>query len=387
MYLTRLQALGFKSFAQKLDMPFQKGITCVVGPNGCGKSNVVDALRWALGEQRPRSLRSGSMGDVIFLGRARASLGHGEVSLTLDNSQKVLPTEFSEVTLTRRLFRSGESDYLITQNSVSPERHSKPADGHRAGHAIVLCDRTGMVDEIISDNAEERRRCFEEAAGVTRYKIRRKSAWNRLISVRQDLQRMEDWLGKSNAKCPRFSGKSARPSCTKPCRTNCATSKSNWRDSNILSWRTKPCPMREEMAFLREDVEISETQMTTLEAKLEEMRADLADRDRVLAQANAEIAQHVALVHRKDREIGVAREEVRGIRAFFGTRRTAAGVLKKRGSPTRKKARKPPRKTGEPPRNNSKPRNRNAKRTPPISKRTRATWTRNAHRSMHKNPN
>ncbi|MDA0708964.1 MAG: AAA family ATPase, partial [bacterium] len=116
MHLTRLHALGFKSFAQKLDMPFEKGVTCVVGPNGCGKSNVVDALRWALGEQRPRSLRSGSMGDVIFAGtRTRKPLGMSEVSITLDNSLKLLPTDFSEVTITRRLFRSGESDYLLNK--------------------------------------------------------------------------------------------------------------------------------------------------------------------------------------------------------------------------------------------------------------------------------
>ena len=140
MHLTRLQALGFKSFAQKLDMPFQKGITCVVGPNGCGKSNVVDALRWALGEQRPRSLRSGSMGDVIFSGtRSRKPLGMSEVSLTLDNSKKVLPTEFSEVTITRRLFRSGESDYLLNKIPCRLKDIQNLLMDTGSGHAVFLC--------------------------------------------------------------------------------------------------------------------------------------------------------------------------------------------------------------------------------------------------------
>ena len=108
MYLSRLTAFGFKSFAQKLEIPLDKGITCVVGPNGCGKSNVVDALRWALGEQRARSLRSHQMDDVIFSGsRSRKPRGMSEVSVTIDNSDGLLPVEYSEVTVTRRLFRSG----------------------------------------------------------------------------------------------------------------------------------------------------------------------------------------------------------------------------------------------------------------------------------------
>ena len=318
MHLTRLQALGFKSFAQKLDMPFQKGITCVVGPNGCGKSNVVDALRWALGEQRPRSLRSGSMGDVIFSGtRSRKPLGMAEVSLTLDNSQKVLPTEFSEVTLTRRLFRSGESDYLINKIPCRLKDIQNLLMDTGLGTQSSYVIEQGMVDEIISDNAEERRRCFEEAAGVTRYKIRRKSAWNRLISVRQDLQRMEDWLGEIQRQVSSLQRQERKARLYKALSDELRDLEIKLARFQYFELADKAVPLREEMAFLREDVEISETQMTTLEAKLEAMRAELADQDQVLAQANAEIAQHVALVHRKDREIGVAREEVRGIRAFL----------------------------------------------------------------------
>ncbi|MGA1200083.1 MAG: AAA family ATPase, partial [Candidatus Latescibacterota bacterium] len=177
-------------------MPFQKGVTCVVGPNGCGKSNVVDALRWALGEQRPRSLRSGSMGDVIFSGtRTRKPLGMSEVSITLDNSLKQLPTDFAEVTITRRLFRSGESDYLLNKIPcrLKDIQNLLMDTGLGAQSSYVISQ--GMVDEIISDNADERRHIFEEAAGVTRYKIRRRSAWNRLLAVQQDLQRIDDIFG------------------------------------------------------------------------------------------------------------------------------------------------------------------------------------------------
>ncbi len=318
MHLTRLQALGFKSFAQKLDMPLQKGITCVVGPNGCGKSNVVDALRWALGEQRPRSLRSGSMGDVIFSGtRSRKPLGMAEVSLTLDNSQKVLPTEFSEVTITRRLFRSGESDYLLNKIPCRLKDIQNLLMDTGLGTQSSYVIEQGMVDEIISDNAEERRRCFEEAAGVTRYKIRRRSAWNRLIAVQQDLQRMEDWLGEIQRQVASLQRQERKARLYK-------TLSDELRDLEIKLARfqyfdlaDQSGPLREEMAFLKEDIEISDTDMTTLEAQLEEMRAELTDQDRALSEANIELSQHVERVHGKDSEILVAREELRNIHAFL----------------------------------------------------------------------
>ena len=318
MHLTRLQTLGFKSFAQKLDMPFQKGITCVVGPNGCGKSNVVDALRWALGEQRPRSLRSGSMGDVIFSGtRSRKPLGMAEVSLTLDNSQKVLPTEFSEVTITRRLFRSGESDYLLNKIPCRLKDIQNLLMDTGLGTQSSYVIEQGMVDEIISDNAEERRRCFEEAAGVTRYKIRRRSAWNRLIAVQQDLQRMEDWLGEIQRQVASLQRQERKARLYK-------TLSDELRDLEIKLARfqyfdlaDQSGPLREEMVFLKEDIEISETAMTTLEAQIEEMRVELTDQDRALAEANIELSQHVERVHGKDSEILVAREELRNIHAFL----------------------------------------------------------------------
>ena len=299
-------------------MPFHNGITCVVGPNGCGKSNVVDALRWALGEQRPRSLRSGSMGDVIFSGtRSRKPLGMAEVSLTLDNSKKVLPTEFSEVTITRRLFRSGESDYLLNKIPCRLKDIQNLLMDTGLGTQSAYVIEQGMVDEIISDNAEERRRCFEEAAGVTRYKIRRRSAWNRLIAVQQDLQRMEDWLGEIQRQVASLQRQERKARLYK-------TVSDELRDLEIKLARfqyfdlaDQSGPLREEMAFLKEDIEISDTDMTTLEAQLEEMRAELTDQDRALSEANIELSQHVERVHGKDSEILVAREEVRNIQAFL----------------------------------------------------------------------
>lgn len=193
MYLSRLEVLGFKSFARKTNIDFHDGMTAIVGPNGCGKSNVVDAIRWVLGEQRAGLLRSENMQNVIFNGtRTQKPLGMAEVSLTIQNSRSVLPIEYSEVVITRRLFRSGESQYLLNQ---SPCRLKDIVDlfldtgmGSNAYSVIEL----SMVEKILNGKPEERRQIFEEAAGVTKYKIRRKAAFRKLEATEQDLIRLSD---------------------------------------------------------------------------------------------------------------------------------------------------------------------------------------------------
>ena len=193
MYLSKIEIIGFKSFAQRIDVNFDAGVTSIVGPNGCGKTNIVDAIRWALGEQRYSTLRSDKMEDVIFNGtKNRKPLGLAEVSLTIENTKGILPTEYSEVTITRRVFRSGESEYLL--NKV-PCRLKDILDlfmdtgmGSDAYSVIEL----KMVETILSDKTDERRKLFEEAAGVTKYKFRRKAAMRKLESVQQDLTRVND---------------------------------------------------------------------------------------------------------------------------------------------------------------------------------------------------
>src|ERR1051326_6123829 len=193
MYLSKIEVIGFKSFAQRINLNFDTGVTAIVGPNGCGKTNIVDAIRWALGEQRYSTLRSDKMEDVIFNGtKSRKPLGLAEVSLSIENTKGILPPEYSEVTVTRRVFRSGESEYLL--NKV-PCRLKDILDlfmdtgmGSDAYSVIEL----KMVETILSDKTDERRRLFEEAAGVTKYKFRRKAAMRKLESVQQDLMRVSD---------------------------------------------------------------------------------------------------------------------------------------------------------------------------------------------------
>ena len=193
MHLTKLEIFGFKSFAQKVTVKFDDGLTGVIGPNGCGKSNIVDAIRWVLGEQRPSVLRCDRMDNLIFGGtETRKPLGLAEVSLYIENNKSILPSEYSELKLTRRLFRSGDSEYQINNQTVRlMDITNLFADTGMGADAYSVIELK-MVEQILSDNAQERRRLFEEAAGIKKYKARRRSALLKLETTQLELTRLED---------------------------------------------------------------------------------------------------------------------------------------------------------------------------------------------------
>ncbi len=191
--LKRLELIGFKSFADKTQFDFTAGITAVVGPNGSGKSNIVDAVRWILGEQSAKSLRGGEMADVIFNGStSRRSLGLAEVTMTFDNSRGILSTGDTEVQITRRVYRSGEGEYLINQQ---PSRLRDIKDlflGSGAGGGAYCIIEQGRVDVLLQSSTRERRTIFEEAAGISRFKARKTETLRKLERVDQNLQRLRD---------------------------------------------------------------------------------------------------------------------------------------------------------------------------------------------------
>ncbi len=193
MYLARLEILGFKSFAQKTEVNFNQGVTSIVGPNGCGKTNIVDAIRWCLGEQRSSALRSDKMENVIFNGSTnKKPMGMAEVSLTIQNNKGILPTEYSEVTITRRIFRSGESEYLLNKNICRLKDITNLFMDTGIGANAYSVIELKMIETILSSKAEERRILFEEAAGVNKYKLRRRLALRKLDEVKADLVRVND---------------------------------------------------------------------------------------------------------------------------------------------------------------------------------------------------
>ena len=195
MYLKNIEVHGFKSFAQKINFEFHNGITGIVGPNGSGKSNVGDAVRWVLGEQSAKQLRGGNMQDVIFSGtETRKPLSFASVAITLDNSDHKLPVEFNEVTVTRRLYRSGESEYLINGSACRlkdiNEMFYDTGIG-KEGYSII---GQGQIDKILSGKPEDRRELFDEAAGIVKYKRRKNTTIKKLEDEQQNLVRVTDIL-------------------------------------------------------------------------------------------------------------------------------------------------------------------------------------------------
>ena len=195
MYLKNIEVHGFKSFAQKINFEFHNGITGIVGPNGSGKSNVGDAVRWVLGEQSAKQLRGGNMQDVIFSGtETRKPLSYASVAITLDNSDHKLPVDYNEVTVTRRLYRSGESEYLINGSACRlkdiNEMFYDTGIG-KEGYSII---GQGQIDKILSGKPEERRELFDEAAGIVKFKRRKNTTIKKLEEERQNLVRVTDIL-------------------------------------------------------------------------------------------------------------------------------------------------------------------------------------------------
>src|SRR5436305_1456471 len=195
MRLKSLEIKGFKSFADKTVVNFDEGITGIIGPNGCGKSNIIDSIRWVIGEQKISQLRSENLEALVFNGsKTRSSSGLAEVSLTFENTKNLLPTEFNEVTVTRRFFKNGESEYRLNDVACRlKDIHNLFLDTGISNDSYAIIE-LGMVDDIIKDKENSRRRMLEQAAGITIYKTRKKEAKLKLDATENDLNRIEDLL-------------------------------------------------------------------------------------------------------------------------------------------------------------------------------------------------
>jgi len=193
LYFKKLELFGFKSFAEKTELTFEPGVTAIVGPNGCGKSNISDAIRWVMGEQSARELRGLRMEDVIFNGTDRIDpISFAEVSLTLSNESKIIPIEYDEITITRRVFRSGESEYLLNKNPVRLKDINELFMDTGLGSSAYAMIGQGKIDLILSSKPEERREIFEEASGITKYKSKKKEAMRKLEQTEYNLTRVND---------------------------------------------------------------------------------------------------------------------------------------------------------------------------------------------------
>ena len=302
MRLTRLEMQGFKSFADQTSMLFDEGVTAIVGPNGCGKSNVSDAVRWVLGEQRARILRGAKMEEVIFQGSsARRAVNVSEVSLVFANDDGVLPTPFREVVVTRRLSRSGESEYLL---NGAPCRLRDIHDlmrgtGLGADAGVVIEQR--MIDALLSDRPDDRRELFEEAAGIGLYRDRRRNTERRLEETTQDLARLDDLLGEVQSQVRSLSRQRKRAERHSELMTRRFAVDLTLASRDMASWREELAQLEVRVAELRASIPELEER-----ARQAESTRDIAHRDR-----SASDTQRNELA----RQASAVRESVQALRA------------------------------------------------------------------------
>ncbi|NBB77130.1 MAG: chromosome segregation protein SMC, partial [Bacteroidetes bacterium] len=311
MYISDLELHGFKSFAYKTHVKFDQGITAVVGPNGCGKSNIVDALRWVLGEQRPSLLRSSAMSNVIFNGTAgKKALGLAEVSLTFVNNKGILPTEYSDLTITRRLYRSGESEYLINKTPCRLKDIMELfMDTGMSSDAYSVIELK-MVEEILNDRNNDRRRLFEEAAGVTRYKEKRKQTLRKLDETLKDLQRLEDILVEIRKNVRSLEKQAEKAVKAKKFREELEQLDKAF---NLHEYET----VHEELGPLKERIEYAEKEKRELAKAVEESeeaeeraRKELIEKEREQAEAQRHVNQLHASIRDMETNLQITREKI-----------------------------------------------------------------------------
>jgi len=297
MRLKRLELFGFKSFADRTVIDFQRSLTGIVGPNGCGKSNVVDAIRWTLGEQRARSMRGGEMTDVIFKGSSsRAGLGLAESTMVFDNSDGVIESRGAEISITRRVYKSAEGEYMIDGERVRLKDIRDMLFDTGLGSRGYSVLEQGRIDAVLSANPIERRSIFEEAAGISRYRQRKHEAENKLKRVERDMERLDDVLRELTTRSRSLkiqAGKAER----------FITTRDSWRDQATRYSRHRAFDLKRNLGTVAEEIKQTEElaenlreQRTVAEREVHEFEAQqmqlALEQERVsknLAETGAEL--------------------------------------------------------------------------------------------------
>lgn len=312
MQLTKLEIKGFKSFADRVVINFDEGITGIVGPNGCGKSNVVDAIRWVLGEQKTRVLRSEKMENVIFNGtKARKATQLAEVSLTFNNTKNLIPTEYSSVTITRRYYRSGESEYML--NGVAcrlKDINNLFLDTGISSNSYAIIELK-MVDDILNDKDNSRRTLFEEAAGISKFKIRKKETLRKLEDTDADLDRVEDLLFEieKNLRSLERQAKQAQ---------RYYDLKEEYKQSSIALAQNSLTQQNAVIANIDQKIQ-GETdgknslnaRLKEAEASIEKSKADLIGKEKHLSECQKKLNEHVSKIRQYESDKKIKNERQR----------------------------------------------------------------------------
>ncbi|MHB8375472.1 MAG: AAA family ATPase, partial [Dehalococcoidia bacterium] len=321
MYLKRLDVQGFKSFANKTALEFGTGVTCIVGPNGCGKTNVADSLRWVLGEHASRTLRARKTEDVIFAGSdKRAPMGVAEVSITLDNSGQWLPIDYSEVVVTRRAYRNGENEYFINHARVRLRDVVDLFMRAQVGQNSYAFMGQGMVEQVLSLRPEDRRALIEEAAEVRLHRTKLEEAQSKLRATRENLDRVHLLVREIEPRITQLERQAGRAVKYQELARELAATlhvwyAHQWQDVNehLLAAMAAFDQRTEEFQRIRSAAQAGEAALTQLRAAIDERRREIARRDerlRNLQDYARDLERRAALDAEREMLLGERVEEL-----------------------------------------------------------------------------
>ncbi|WP_290773527.1 chromosome segregation protein SMC [Anaerofustis sp.] len=311
MYLKKVEIYGFKSFGQKVEIIFDNKVTGIVGPNGSGKSNIVDAIRWVLGEQRVKSLRGGKMEDVIFSGtEEKRALGYAFVSITIDNTTGILPSEYSEVNVSRRLYRSGESEYYINKNSVRLKDIQElfmDTGLSREGYSIIS---QGKIESIVNNSAVERKLMIEEAVGIVKYKTRKNEALKKLDKTQNNLYRILDIISELEKRIPTLKRNSrkakeyiALSEDLKGLELNLFVHKTDKLKKELTETEHNESVMKDTLREQEENISV-------LDKKYSELKVEINSFDEEINKANKEIHDFISTYENSKVEVEVNKSKI-----------------------------------------------------------------------------
>lgn len=312
MLLSKLEIKGFKSFGDKMVIHFDKGITGVVGPNGCGKSNVVDAIRWVLGEQKSRMLRSDKMENVIFNGtKNRKPTNMAEVSLTFENTKNLLPTEYTHVTITRRYYRTGESEYQI--NGVTcrlKDITNLFMDTGITSNSYAIIELK-MIEELLNDKNNSRRELFEEAAGISKFKNRKRETLRKLEDTDADLARVEDLLFEIDKNLKSLEKQAKQAAKYFEIKADYRLASINLAKKSIEQYAQALIEANSKITQESDRKLQVQTQIADLEAQLSELKADLIHKEKLLSSRQKTLNEHVNKIRAFESEKKIKNERLR----------------------------------------------------------------------------